>query len=357
MSHATLMEVSHGHEKEDPFRLALTEFYRAWFGGQRSFFIRTSGTTGKPKQIKLKREKMIDSARMTLDYLNIKEGCRALLCLSPQYIAGKMMMVRAFEGALELHALSPATQPLEQLNRKVVFDFAAMVPLQLETLVNNWPQVAGYFTHLSKIIVGGGPVDHTLIDRCHGLDPQIFQTFGMTETVSHIALRRINGPQRNQYYNVLPGIEIATDARGCLKIKGSITDDKWLITNDMVDILDGRQFAWKGRIDNVINTGGIKVFPEEIESRLEQIFHDWNILHRFFVTGMKDARLGQKIVLIMEAKPSDMNPNALLAKLKPLLPQYLCPKALFLLDQFVYTSNQKLDRAKTKALIFNHETD
>lgn len=309
------------------------------FNDQVALTQQTSGTTGEPKTIPLERDAMIVSARRTLEYFGLQQGNSALLCLPVQYIAGKMMVVRALLGGLNLVTIEPSGNPLkswmpsaktdsenrhrpsdkkqsgnnrdesqeeatEDINELenpradadmtgMGIDFAAMVPLQLYELL----QLPGTFPEIRTLIIGGGEIGPALRKKIIRLEgARIYETFAMSETYSHFAVRRINGQEAESEFRVMPGVTIGTDDRGCLTVDaGEITSGK-VITNDMVRIIDDGSFQWLGRLDNVIKTGGIKVIPETIEAVVKELTG-----REAVVIPRPDRRLGQKLVLVLEA--------------------------------------------------------
>lgn len=323
-------------------------FCHQWLHGATVFHQQTSGSTGKPKQIVVSREQMIASARMTARALGLQAGDRALLCLSAAYIAGKMMLVRAMETGMAVEAVPPTSQPLAHTREAP--DFIAVVPLQMKAMLDSGAEdIYQQLNRMKAIIVGGAPVSSSLeeaVDRT--LRCPVYSTYGMTETVSHVALRRLNGSAKSGYFQVLPGIEVRQDARGCLMLRGAVTQHEWLTTNDVVEMQDGQHFRWRGRADHVINSGGVKIHTEELEKKLEAGIQLLGQGRQYFVAGLEDDKLGQKVCLFVEGE----TPNAtLLRKLQNWWQQHLSayerPKEIFFLSRFVYTPNGKISRSKS----------
>ncbi len=323
------------------FGQEVVQFYRDWHSGKKEFKFQTSGTTGPPKNITFHRNDLVHSAKTTLSAFNLNPGDNILLCLSPRFVAGKMMMVRAFIGRLNLIAVEPTGNPLLKVNQSI--DFMAITPQQLFNILadNNTSEL---FHNVKKVIVGGGPVSVELEEMLLKCKNEIYHTYAMTETLTHIALRKISG-LKEEVYTVLPGFEIATDERDCLIIKAPYYED-WLVTNDIVTLESSNSFKWKGRFDNVINSGGIKIFPEELEPIVEQLFQKEGITNRFFLFGQEDNKFGQKLILAIEgALPIEK--EVLLAKLKQGLPPFKTPKAVLLCGQFETTVTGKVNRKAT----------
>ncbi len=315
------------------------QFLHNWFSDDDFLIVQTSGSTGKPKSIRINKECMINSALATGTFFSLPEKTSALLCLSTHYIAGKMMLVRALVLGWELDIVSPNSQPLRGI--KKVYDFTAMVPLQLYNSLDNLECV-------KKLIVGGGVVSNQLQKKIQAVSTQIFATYGMTETVTHIAVKKLNHVllhrMEQSYYQLLPDIKISQDDRKCLVIDAPKVASKVIVTNDVVKIISEKKFEWLGRFDNVINSGGVKLHPEQIEKKLSKI-----IKQRFFVAGVFDETLGEKLILLVE---SDKLPN-LKAKISSLtlISKFEIPKDIYFVNTFVETETKKIQRIKTLDLL------
>jgi len=318
---------------------SLLAFIVEWHDDNDFVIVHTSGSTGPPEPVKIKKKRLINSARMTLNYLGLREGDRALLCLPCDYIAGKMMLVRSLVGNLKLTVIEPRGNPLENLEGG--FDFAAMIPLQVHNIFNS-PHGGKKIEAIRKLLVGGGAIPARLEECLKKLNNEIFSTYGMTETVSHIALRRLNGAERSSYYTILPGVTINKDANDCLVIDAPDIADSPVRTRDIVRIFHKNKFEALGRLDNVINSGGIKYNPENIERKLEEIISD-----RFIISSVPDARLGDKIVLIIETSdPRKYKSTDFKNSVNGKLPVFERPKDLFFLKHFPETGNSKIQRKK-----------
>jgi O-succinylbenzoic acid--CoA ligase len=308
---------------------------KSWLSGTQTFTLKTSGSTGIPKEITLSRTQLIHSAKRTIKALSLSADDTALVCLDTKYIAGKMMLVRALEANMKIVAVAPAANPIRDLYMQP--DFAAFVPLQLDEIFKHEGS-ADRLNQFKSIILGGASVNTSLLEKIKKLSCPVYATYGMTETVSHIALQKLNGPDPQDYFETLPGIEIKTDERDCLVI---VLPDfpEPVITNDLVMIINNSGFKILGRYDNIINSGGIKLMPETIEKKIESLLTNRN----FFVAGIGDDRLGQKLVLVIEGKLQQELPAAL----KLALAIYEIPKEIFYLDEFVRTETQKINRLQT----------
>ncbi|MCF4101242.1 AMP-binding protein [Gillisia sp. M10.2A] len=338
-TNSDLKQVAYNLIKEgEPYEGSIGDFLLDWLKPSPFLEVSTSGSTGKPKRIKVKKEHMINSALATAKFFELPEKSTALMCLPANYIAGKMMLVRAMVLGWELDLVPPSSNPLDQVFK--TYDFCAMTPFQLDNSI-------GRLHLIKKLIVGGGAVAPNLQEMVQGMKTKVYETFGMTETVSHIAAKRLNPKKKKKKptpFKVLPKVHISKDERGCLVIKAPMVADETIVTNDVVEILTYKKFIWKGRYDNVINSGGIKLFPEEIEKKLNKV-----IEHRFFVTGMPDDALGEKLVLFVEADFSEELLEELKQKVTSVksLDKYEVPKKVYLIQKFEETPNGKIHREHT----------
>ncbi|MEZ4903071.1 MAG: AMP-binding protein [Spirosomataceae bacterium] len=318
-------------------------FCQSYLGGEKEFLLQTSGSTGEPKPIIVTRRQMQASAYTTQQALNLKKNQNALVCLNVGYIAGIMMLVRGLEIDLTMYVIPPSSDPFLSLPEDIQIDFAAFVPLQLQTLLekNNH----GRLNQLKVIIVGGAVVNSSLLAQIQTLKVPVFSTYGMTETVSHVALRKLNGEDASDYFQLLEGIEAATDERGCLRLKGAVTNEVWIQTNDVVEWIDHHHFRLVGRADNIINSGGVKIQLEKIERAIEKI---WDISARYFVWWKPDERLGQKLILVVE-NDQNLALIALKVALEKYLTPYEIPKEIIVFEKFVETPTGKVDKQRTFA--------
>lgn len=276
--------------------MTLEEFLDEWHGAGPTVRVKTSGSTGAPKPMDAEKSRMEASARATCRFLGLKRGDSALLCLPLDYIAGKMMVVRAVTCGLRLVCVRPSSHPLAGLASAP--DFAAMTPMQVwETLrVEDERET---LSQIGNVIIGGGAVDKPLAAALQEMRGAVWSTYGMTETLSHIAMRRINGPEASEWYTPFDGVTLGLDERGCLTICAPAVCATKLTTNDMAELRPrrggGQEFRIAGRADNVICSGGIKIQAEEVERRLEG-----HLGVPFMVTWRRDERLGQAVALVLE---------------------------------------------------------
>lgn len=320
-----LSRVAYSYIKEgDAFERPIGEFLLDWLDQKEYVTIMTSGTTGKPKEIQLPKQAMIASALATGDFFGLEPGDKALHCLSTDFIAGKMMIVRSLILGLDLDFVNPSSKPLSR--NTTVYDFAAMVPLQVQNSISALKNV-------KKMIVGGAAMSPELIEKTKKLKTKIYETYGMTETITHIAAREIS----EKYFTVLPHIQIHTDERGCLVIEAPSITNQAIVTNDLVEISNGNQFVFLGRIDNVVNSGGVKLIPEVIEAKLSG-----RIEKRFFVTGIPDATLGEKLVLVIEGAEQTID-----SAIFDVLDKYEKPKEIRFSSKFIETESGKIKRKET----------
>lgn len=314
----------------------IVAFLEEWFNERDTVAGHTSGSTGKPKEILLKKQDMRASARITNNFFKIGKDSVLLLCLSVSYIAGKMMVVRALEADADLWAVPVCSHPLRTLTEDRKFDLAAMVPLQVEESLKV-AEERSVLMNIRQLLVGGAPVSPELERQLLGLPVRCYATYGMTETVSHVALRRIGGG--GEYFAV-GDVEFAADERGCLLIDAPHLETKHFVTNDMVEVVDRWHFVWLGRWDHVINSGGIKFFPEVIEQKISCCLEC-----RFFISSLPDKRLGERLVLVLESeKWSEPQERRLFDELKKLLSPYEMPRELIYLSRFYETGSGKIIR-------------
>ncbi|MEN2487178.1 AMP-binding protein [Flavobacterium sp. B11] len=320
-----LCRVAYSFIKEgDSYEQSIGEFFLDWFDKKDYIEMTTSGTTGLPKLVRLQKQAMIQSALATGDFFDLKPGDKALLCLPTQFIAGKMMLVRSLILGLELDVVSPSLHPL-QFNT-TTYDFVAMVPLQVQNSIEGLSKVR-------KLIIGGAKLDSALEEKLLPLKTEIYETYGMTETITHIAAKRLG----DSVFSILPNVKISQDERQCLVINVASISDEPIVTNDLVELLNEQQFKFLGRIDNVINSGGVKLIPEQIEAKLIG-----KINNRFFVTGLPDTTLGEKLVLVVEGEKQEFAPDFF-----DVLGKYEKPKEIVFVSKFKENENGKLLRKPT----------
>lgn len=315
-------------KKGKDFEKITGEFILDWFNSNSFIVVTTSGTTGTPKKIKIEKQAMVISALATAKYFDLSAGNRVLNCLSTNYIAGKMMLIRSFFLGFEMDFIMPTSSPL--INNNKVYDFVAMVPLQAENSINE-------LINVRKLIIGGAKINQNLRKQLLGLPTLVYETYGMTETITHIAAKKIS----DNFFSVLPNVTISSDNRNCLVIDVPYISNSSIITNDVVNIISNSEFELLGRIDNVINSGGVKLFPEIIEMKLAP-----KIQRRFFVAGLADDQLGELLALIVEGSPIPLDNNLFNDLLA-----YEKPKIIHFISSFIETESGKIKRKETLNLV------
>ncbi len=306
---------------------SVVRFLEQWLDFTETVTVKTSGSTDKPKIIELRKEHMINSARATGSYFKTGSSTQALLCLSADYIAGRMMLVRAMVLGWDLHIVTPSKDSLTEYDND--YDFVAMVPYQVWHSMESLGKV-------KKLIIGGGRIPAELEARLQDVSTEVFATYGMTETSTHIAVRRLNGPARSDSFSALPEVKFSVDERECLIINAPNVLDAPIITNDIVTLNSPTNFNWHGRYDNVINSGGIKIYPEVLEAKLAP-----DIANNFLIASEKDKELGECVIMVFEGNEDNVpNLSEAFQKLEP----HERPRKVYSLSRFVYTETGKLKR-------------
>lgn len=312
----------------------LRQFFKDW-ADERDFILgKTSGSTGDPKTIKLSKRAMLASAELTNSFFNLKAGDSILLCLSVNYIAGKMMLVRAIAGGLNVVVAKPSSEP----DWKGSVALAAMVPMQVQQLLSS-AKGRKALSMVENLIVGGSPLSRDCAEKLSDLPVNAYMTYGMTETVSHVALSKI-GRETRPVYTAMSGVRFSLDNRGCLVISAPHLSEENVVTNDVAELISDMSFVWKGRFDNVINTGGVKVHPEVVEDSLRGL-----IDRRFYVMAEPDVKFGEIVVLKIEGTPlSDDLLRKLQSDMARRLSKFERPKKILFLAKFRETDSGKVIR-------------
>lgn len=306
-----------------------------------AFAVSTSGSTGAPKTICHSREAIVASAEMTCSFFKLEKGDKALLCLPVDKIGGMMMVVRAFVRGLVLTCQRPNSNPLSQFESMPNYRLAAFTPMQLAISSSEYEHFRKT-DQIQNLLLGGGTINYSLLNVLKKINNPVYQTFGMTETVSHIALRRLNGLKPETYYRLLDGITIRTDDIHRLIVNAPALKVFDLLTNDLVHIINNSEFEWLGRLDNIINTGGIKVYPEYIEGKLADI-----MAVPFFVGAVPDEILGEKIVLVVQLPAlSQEELEEINIKIRE-LEKHFRPKSVLTYESFSMTETGKINRTST----------
>ncbi|MDD6088733.1 MAG: AMP-binding protein [Desulfovibrionaceae bacterium] len=312
-------------------------FLARWFDDSDTVPGQTSGSTGTPKRIFLSKSSMMHSARLTCAFLGLQQGDTALLCMPLRYVGAKMMVVRSIVAGMRLCTVSPSSHPLRNLTN--LPDFVAMTPMQALGCMETEEERAR-FAQIRQIILGGSSVPRDLALRLRDFPNAIWSTYGMTETVSHIALRRLNGSEASEYYRPFEGIGLSLNERGTLVIDAPLLHEGKLETNDLAEICADGAFRILGRCDNTVNSGGVKIQIEKAEELLQSV-----IPMPFFLTSVPDAVLGEKLVCVLEGIE---NPDE--EACRAILPKYWMPKMFLHADALPLTGSGKADRAELKKL-------
>jgi O-succinylbenzoic acid--CoA ligase len=318
-----------GTEEES---IALQTFLNEWNSTGPTIPVNTSGSTGIPKRITIEKHHMRVSAQSTLAHFSIPKGGTAVLCLSLETIGGKMMVIRAIEHDMHLIVAPVKSNPFIDLPANTTYDLAAIVPTQLHQIVQDTPEILRYF---STILVGGAPVSNNLITQLQSAQLTVYQTFGMTETISHVASRKI-GHCTDEHYTALPGITFSA-TNNQLNIHYPAIGLTELLTKEIVELIDEKRFKWIGRSDNVIISGGRKIYPEDLEHKLNSIFDV-----PYFIFGIHDEYWGQLVVLVVNSSVPIPVEKAALLHIG--LQTHELPKRIYTLPDFAMLANAKIDR-------------
>lgn len=322
--------------------MTIEEFLAQWNDTSDVNEVHTSGSTGKPQRLLVEKRRMVNSARITCDFLGLKEGDTALLCMPLDYIAGKMVVVRSLVSHLHLISVMPSSHPLKDVTQPI--DFAAMVPLQVYSSMQE-PAERERLLSIRHLIIGGGAIDDSLESQLQQFPNAVWSTYGMTETLSHIALRRISGENSSLWYSPLDGVDVSLSSDSCLEIYAPQVNPEKLHTNDIAELRtlpDGsKEFRILGRKDNVIDSGGIKIQAEEVERLLRP-----HLSCGFMITKVSDARLGEAVTLLVESDDVDN----ILAVCKHVLPRHWVPRHIFPESHIPITETGKPARAAAEAL-------
>ena len=317
--------------------MSVEEFIAEWHSDSAYVRVQTSGSTGAPKPMLVEKRRMQNSARITCDFLGLKAGDTALLCMSLDYIAGKMMVVRSLERRLRLLAVEPSGHPLMALADRI--DFAAMVPLQVWNTLQV-PEERARLEAIKHLIIGGGAIDEAMADELRAFPNAVWSTYGMTETLSHIALRRLNGPEASEWYTPFPSVSVSLTDEDCLVIDAPEVCAQRLVTNDIAELSADGRFRILGRKDNVICSGGIKIQAEEVERQLQPHLHE-----PFLISKRRDAKFGEIVVLLTEGSVDEARQIC-----ERILTQYHRPRAYVHIDHIPLTETGKPARRVAQQL-------
>ncbi|MEI8117205.1 MAG: AMP-binding protein [Flavobacteriia bacterium] len=313
---------------KEELHVKVETFCQQWENGD-DIRLETSGSTGKPKEITFTKQQCTVSALKTIAFFDLKKETKSLLCLSPDTIGGKMMMVRALVGNYSLVLTNPSLDPFELVHEQL--DFVALVPAQLAHILMN-PSSLSKLKKVKHILIGGADIPEELSQHLHLQGIIAYQSYGMTETISHVALREIGD---DTTYHAMPGIHF-TSQNDCLTIHYPEIQSKPIQTTDIVELIDEKSFHWKGRADNVINSGGKKIHPEELEKRLSSY-----ISGRFILSSIPHPIWGEALVLLSEL-PITLKKETLIHEFLPVeIPKFAQTVPM------IYTENGKIQRKLT----------
>jgi len=313
-------------------------FLAEWHSLEGTIQVKTSGSTGTPKEIELSKQGMLFSAQNTIQFFSLTAKSTALLCLPLSTIGGKMMLVRAVKCSMQLHIQTPTANPLKSFSFPI--DFIAITPMQLQVMLD---ESESELRKIRSILVGGGPISSDLELQLVEKEITVYHSYGMTETASHVALRKV-GYGGNEYFNSLPGIHFSVNENQALQIHFTALQSEIIQTTDRVELMSETKFRWLGRTDFVINSGGVKIHPEEIESLLAK-----QIPIPFFISSVPDQTLGERVVLFVEGVES------ISLDFEIDFPKYGRPKEVLFLPKFQYTQSGKIDRIVTRKHYLDHK--
>ena len=324
---------------QSEFLQDLEAFLCEWHNDEPTLWVHTSGSTGTPKPLLVEKERMRASARLTCSFLGLKEGDTALLCMPLQYIAGKMVVVRSLVAGLKLVPMAPCGHPLKDL--KEAPTFAAMIPMQVYNSLQS-PEESRILKNIKHLIIGGGAIDASLGKELKDFPNAVWSTYGMTETLSHIALRRLNGTDASDWYTPFENVRIRLSEEGTLIIHAPNVCAEELTTNDIAEINEEGRFRILGRKDNTINSGGVKIQIEQVESRLRE-----HLEIPFQITSAPDAKFGEIVVLLYNKVNDEANIRLICEET---LPAYWVPKRYVAVNELPLTGTGKPDRATARRM-------
>lgn len=346
------IETLYAKEQPPAEELALYLFLRQWFDSGDTMEIKTSGSTGAPKKYQVRKSAMIASARATQNFFGYGPGDGLLLCLSTDYIAGKMMVVRALTGGCNLISLPVSANPLTALAPGLDIALAAMVPLQIQTIqseLEHLPEkeertrLAAKLHQIKRLLVGGSQISQPQRKFLADLPCRCYESYGMTETLTHIAVREIAADLPTRPFTPLPGVTLAQNIRGCLVISASHLGIKDLATSDLAELHPNGDFTILGRDDNVINTGSIKIHPEQVEEKLQRLYPDLS----FFLFPVADPKFQNLVAMLIESTEPRPSLEEIRKDARKILEAYEIPKKVYYTAAFCYTESGKIIRNET----------
>ena len=319
----------------------LNSFINEWHSNNEYIFAKSSGSTGVPKEIKLKKEYLRASAQMTGAFFNYRPHQTILLSLSIETIGGKMIVIRALSHNMHLIVVEPNKNPLTHINTHI--DFVSLVPYQLNFILSDTPSKLEL---ISTVLLGGAPISYQLTQKIQALNTDFFESFGLTETMSHIALKNLKSG--NTYFTTLEGVNVSKNTNNQLIISAEQLGIKELQTTDEINIISPTSFEWIGRTDFAINSGGFKFHPELIEKKLDPY-----IQVPFFIHKQPDINLGEKIICCIEGIFDNQKLNTLKDLFNSKLDRYEIPKEIYFIQSFTYTNSNKINRLLSYNSLFH----
>lgn len=326
-----------------------SEFLTKWISGGKEFEMQTSGSTGKPKKIILKRKWLETSALQTIELLNLWDE-KVMCCLPLTKIGGLMMVIRSLAGGFPIHIYEPKANPMNDIEPNHTFTFISLVASQLITIFDSEESIKK-LNRFKNILLGGSDINSELIQKIKSLKPNVYHTYGMTETCSHIALKKLNNGSW-PHFKPNAYVDLKTNENGMLSIKGFQTGSEWVHTNDVVKLYENGNFDFIGRADFMINTGGYKVFPEQLEQKIASAFLSDKWDTHFAITSKPDEKWGEAMVLILDSSIT-MSLNEILEILKPSLEKYEMPKKSLKIESIPLNDSGKTDRLKLRQLVLS----
>lgn len=331
--------------EQDSMHQSSFQLIQDWLSNKQSFSFFTSGSTGIPKPVELSRTQMEASARGTIETLSLTSAEHFFVCMNTAFIGGAMLLVRALMLEATITLQEPTGNPLQLISEEHPYTFASFAPLQLFPILKNEDKEKQKLNRFKHVLVGGGGIDPILEKELITLNVKVYHTYGMTETVSHIALKEL-GKQKS--FNPLQGVQLQTDDRDCLAICCAATNNEWIQTNDVVELLDDLSFNILGRADEVINSGGIKIWPAKVEQAIRAQLG--TSITNVFVYALPDVKLGQQLIAVLETRTENTLLN-LSVQLAAQLSKYEIPRQYFTLPVFNYTATGKINKVETLKMI------
>lgn len=324
------------------------EFLTKWISGGKVFELNTSGSSGKEKTIRLERKWLEVSALQTIERLKLWDE-KVICCLSTQKIGGLMMLVRSLAGGFDLRIQIPSADPMQELQEDHPYTFISLVPYQLQNVLENRNSLRK-LNRFRTLLVGGSALSGTILSEVQKLKPDVYHTYGMTETCSHIALKRLN-KEPWPYFKLNPYIQTRTNAEGLLSVTGFQTGGRWIDTHDIVKMYSDTEFEFIGRADQVINTGSYKVFPESLENEINNVFVSNTWKSEVAISSVPDPKWGEVLVLIVQPSLAESDEN-ILNELKNKLKFYEVPKRILRLPEIPKLVSGKTDRVGLRNAVF-----